>query len=64
MAWQKITVNVQNVQTETQKAVLITMPHSSDYDGFPMWERFTQKARGYFLSIPPSVIRWALKRAA
>lgn len=37
MAWKKITVNVQNVKTETKKAVLIAMPHSSDYDGFKFW---------------------------
>lgn len=37
MAWQKITVNVQNVEAETGKAVLITMRHKSDYDGFKFW---------------------------
>ena len=37
MAWQKITVNIQNIEAETGKAVLIAMRHKSDYDGFKFW---------------------------
>lgn len=35
--WKRIPVNVQNIQNETEKAVLIAMPHSSKYDGFNFW---------------------------
>ena len=35
--WIKVTVNVQNIKAETEKAVLIAMPHSSDFDGFEFW---------------------------
>ena len=37
MAWKKITVNIQNIEAETGNAVLITMRHKSDYDGFKFW---------------------------
>ena len=37
MAWKKITVNIQNVEAETGKAVLIAMRHKSEYDGFKFW---------------------------
>lgn len=35
--WKKIKVNIQNIKHETDKAMLIAMPHSSDYDGFTFW---------------------------
>ena len=35
--WHKVPVNFQNIKTETEKAFLIAMPHSSDYDGFKFW---------------------------
>lgn len=35
--WYKVRFNVQNIITETDKAVLIQMPHSSAYDGFKFW---------------------------
>ena len=35
--WRRIAVNIQNIQHETEKAVLIAMPHSSKYDGFKFW---------------------------
>lgn len=35
--WKNININKQNVKAETAKAVLIQMPHNSDYDGFCFW---------------------------
>lgn len=35
--WFKFPVNIQNIKHETEKAVLIAMPHNSDYDGFEFW---------------------------
>ena len=35
--WKKFAVNIQNIKRETEKAVLIAMPHKSDYDGYQFW---------------------------
>lgn len=35
--WTKIRVNIQNIKHETEKAVLIAMPNSSEFDGFTFW---------------------------
>lgn len=35
--WKNININKQNVKVDTGRAVLIAMPHSSDYDGFSFW---------------------------
>lgn len=35
--WKNININKQNIKAETEKAVLIAMPHSSDYDGYCFW---------------------------
>lgn len=35
--WTQIRVNIQNIKHETEKAVLIAMPHSSEFDGFTFW---------------------------
>lgn len=35
--WKNININKQNVKFDTGRAVLIAMPHSSDYDGFSFW---------------------------
>lgn len=35
--WKSVRFNAQNIQTETAKAVLINMPHSSEYDGYSFW---------------------------
>jgi len=52
-----------NHEVEVWKDGVMSVFYFTD-DGWPMWERFTEKAREYFLSIPPSVVRWALIRAA
>lgn len=35
--WKTKNFNLQNVKVRTEKAVLIQMPHNSDYDGFCFW---------------------------
>lgn len=35
--WKQININKQNVKTYTQNAVLIQMPHNSDFDGYYFW---------------------------
>lgn len=35
--WHKLILNTQNIEAETERAVLIKMPHSSYYDGFKFW---------------------------
>lgn len=37
MNWKNININKNNIKTETAKAVLIQMPHSSSYDGYVFW---------------------------
>ena len=35
--WKNIDINKQNIKFETEKSILISMPHSSEYDGFSFW---------------------------
>lgn len=35
--WRSININKQNIKAETGKAVLIALPHNSDYDGWCFW---------------------------
>ena len=35
--WKNININKQNIKADTYKAVLISMPKNSDYDGFSFW---------------------------
>ena len=37
MEWMSIEINKQNIKAETDKAVLINLPHKSNYDGFAFW---------------------------
>lgn len=37
MNWKNINISKNNVKAETTKAVLINMPHNSDYDGYSFW---------------------------
>lgn len=35
--WKNININTNQIKAETGKAVLIAMPHNSDYDGYVFW---------------------------
>lgn len=52
--WQNININIQNVETETAKSVLIKMPNNSQYKGFKFWHpaKLVRKGRNsYAISI-------------
>ena len=35
--WKRLNIHKSLIKRETMKAVLIAMPHSSDYDGYSFW---------------------------
>lgn len=35
--WKNIQINKQNIERESEKAILINMPHKSKYDGYSFW---------------------------
>lgn len=37
MKWNKVIISINNIEAETDKAVLIKMKHNSNYDGFVFW---------------------------
>ena len=46
MEWKSIQINKQNIKTYTEMAVLIAMPHNSNYDGFQFWHPAKLVKRG------------------
>ncbi len=55
MMWKNLYINVQNIETETEKSVLINMPKKCQYDGFSFWhpKKLVRNAghKGYRVSI-------------
>jgi hypothetical protein len=53
--WKNLYINTQNIETETEKSVLINMPKKSEYSGFSFWHprKLVRNAghKGYRVSI-------------
>lgn len=37
MKWKNININANQIKADTGKAVLIALPHNSEYDGYAFW---------------------------
>jgi hypothetical protein len=37
MAWKNVQINIQNIEAQTDRAVLFKCPHKSKYDSFSFW---------------------------
>ena len=35
--WKNLPINIQNIKAETEKSVLIQVPHNSKYNGYSFW---------------------------
>lgn len=35
--WKNISINLNQIQVETEKSILINCPHNSSYDGYSFW---------------------------
>lgn len=48
--WYKIEISANSIEARTEKAVLIKMKHSSNYDGFVFWHpaKLVREERGMY----------------
>lgn len=66
--WGKVAFNLQNIGAQTERAILIKMPHRSEYDGYTVWVskkliREGSHSYEYFMSIKADM-EFAIKKHA
>ena len=51
--WKKIIINANLIKAATERAILIAMPHNSDYDGYSFWHpsKLCREGNGETVSI-------------